>query len=101
MKYTLTESELRKMIRESVNGVLNESCWYGSTKPFEDIIRAASKICDNFDHVNGDDYEPWDDCDGPDLDPQIYRWAERVKDEAEYWLQENSSYGSINGGEDW
>jgi hypothetical protein len=96
----LSERGLHRVVSESVKRILEESCWYGDTKPFEQIIDAANKIMQNFEHVNGEDYEPWDDCDGPDLDPHIYQWAEKVADEAERYMHYNSSYTSINGGED-
>lgn len=97
----LSNETLKNMIQESVKRVLKESCWYGDTKPFEQIIDAAHQIMSNFDHVSADDYEPWDDCDGPDLDPEIYEWANKVAEDAEYYLHNNSSYTPINGGEDW
>ena len=97
----LSERDLHRVVNESVKRILGESCWYGDTKPFEQIIDAANKIMQNFEHVNAEDYEPWDDCDGADLDPQIYQWAKKVADDAEYYMRSNSSYTSINGGEDW
>ena len=97
----LSERDLHRVVNESVKRILGESCWYGDTKPFEQIIDAANKIMQNFEHVNAEDYEPWDDCDGADLDPQIYQWAKKVADDAEYYMRSNSSHTSINGGEDW
>lgn len=97
----LSESDLHRVIKESVKRILGESCWYGDTKPFEQIIDAANKIMQDFEHVNAEDYEPSDDCDGADLDPQIYQWAKKVAYDAEDYLHSNSSYTSINGGETW
>ena len=97
----LSNETLTNMIQESVRRVLRESCWYGDTKPFEQILTAANQIMDDFHYVTADDYEPWDDCDGPDMAPQIYEWAKNVARDAEYYLHDNSSYAPINGGEDW
>lgn len=97
----LTESSLQRIVKESVKKVLKESCWYGDTKPFEQIIYAANKIMQDFEHANAEDYEPSDDCDGADLKPQIYQWAKKIADEAESYIYSNSSYTPINGGEDW
>ena len=48
-----------------------------------------------------DDYDGWDDDDGRDLGPDMYYWAEKVHNEAEEWMGCNSSFTSINGGENW
>lgn len=100
-KIRLTESDLHSIIRESVKRVINETCWYGSVKPFQEIVKAAEQIIQNFSYVDSDDYEPNDDCDGPSLAPLIYDWAKKVKDNAEYFIMDNSSFSSINGHEDW
>lgn len=97
----LTENELKHLIKESVKRILNESCWYGDTKPFEQILDAASKICEEFKYTQDENWEPWDDCDGRDLSYDIYSWAEKVMNEAENWIHYNSSNTPINGGEDW
>jgi len=97
----LNESQLKRVVAESVKRVLTESCWYGDTKPFIDIYKAASEIMEAFQDAASDDYEVWDDCDGRDLDPDIYDWARNVAEQAVSWIQCNSSNMPINGGEDW
>lgn len=97
----LNESQLRKIVAESVKRVLKESCWYGDIKPFETIAAEAQKIVEKFEYAQSDDYDDLGDCDGPDITPQIYKWAKNVAEQAEYWLRSNSRYTSINGGEDW
>lgn len=97
----LTESDLHNIINNSVRKILKESVWYGDTQPFMDIIAAASKIRERLEYVTDDDYEPYDDCDGRDLNPELYEWAKKVESEAEDWITCNSSYSPINGGEDW
>ena len=99
--YCLTESRLRGMIKDAVKNVLEESTLYCNTKPFENIISAANTIMESFNYVNDEDWEPNDDCDGRDLAPYVYEWAKKVSEDAEYWLRHNSSYSSINGGENW
>ena len=97
----LSKSDLHRVINESVRKVLRESCWYGDTKPFEQIIDAANKIMQHFEYANAEDYDPWDGCDGADLAPQIYQWAEKVADDAGYYMRSHSSNTPVNGGEDW
>jgi hypothetical protein len=97
----ITESQLKQMISESVKKVLKESCLYCDPQPFQEIYAAAEKICGEYEYVNNEDWEPSDDCDGRDLSYDVYSWAERIKREAEYWIQRNSSNTPINGGEDW
>ena len=97
----LNEQQLKKMIAESVKKVLKESCWYGDEKPFQTILSAANEIIDKFAYTQENDYDDIGDCDGPDITPQIYKWAEDVAYNAEKWLRYNSRYTSINGGEDW
>jgi len=94
----LTESDLHRVIKESVYKILNESCWYGDTKPFETIYRAAQEIVDKLEYVNDNEYEEW----GDDYRySSMYDWAKRVANDAEYYIRNHSSNVSINGGEDW
>ena len=93
----LTESDLHKLIKESVKKVMNESTWYGDTKPFETIYNAANQIVEQLDYVNDDYEESGDDYSYG----RMYNWAVRVRDDAEYYIRENSSNTPINGGEDW
>jgi hypothetical protein len=65
---------------------------YGSIKPYEKILEAANEILEQYNYTQEDDYEPWDDCDGRDLAPHLYKWAEKLHDDAEYYLRLNSSY---------
>lgn len=74
---------------------------YGSVEPFEQILKAASEIRRAYEYTQADDYEPWDDCDGRDLAPELYRWAERIENEAEDYIRMNSINTPINGGENW
>lgn len=97
----INEQQLKKIVAESVKKVLKESCWYGDEKPFNTIIKAANEIMNKFDYTQDDNYDGMGDCDGPDITPEIYKWAKDVAYNAEYWLRYNSKYTSINGGEDW
>ena len=74
---------------------------YGSVEPFERILQAACEIRRAYEYASGSDYEPWDDCDGRDMAPELYRWAVRVENEAEDYIRMNSSNAAINGGENW
>ena len=95
----LTEGDLHRIIKESVNKVLTESCWYGDTKPFETIYQMADKIVNSLEaRVTDENYEEW----GDDFSyGRMYEWAKRVKDDAEEYIHCNSQFTSINGGEDW
>ena len=95
----LNEAQLRQIVAESVKKVLNESTLYGDTKPFEEIYRAANQIMDRFQYTQEDDYVDMSD-DGAALDYQVYQWAKKVSEDAEYYISCNSSNQSINGGED-
>lgn len=54
----LTESDLHKIIKVTVNNVLTESYWYGDTQPFETIYQMADKIVTSLENtVNDKDYE--------------------------------------------
>lgn len=97
----LTESDLHRIIAKSVKNVLNESVWYGDVKPFETIIYACNEILNKFEYVNNDNYEDWSDCDGNDLKPYIYKWAVRVKEEAERYIDSNSQNAPIGANEGW
>lgn len=96
----LTESDLHRLIKETVKRTLKESIWYGDTKPLENIIQMADEIISNYEYVNEPDYEDRSD-DGYDMDAQLYEWATKVRNEAEEWIRLNSSNASINGGENW
>ena len=94
----INETQLKQMISEGVKKVLKEGCWYGDEKPFIDIINATTKIMEALDYVNNDDYEE----SGDDYSySQLYKWAYNVHENAQYYLTQNSSYTSINCGEDW
>ena len=97
----LTESELKSMIAESVKKILKESCLYGGEKELQTIIQAAQRLQEQFEYVNDDEYDGVGDCDGAPLEPEVYKWATRVMQEAEEWLSYTSGNVSINGGEDW
>lgn len=99
-RFKMTESQLRNIVAESVKKVLKESTLYGDTKPFEEIYRAANQIMDRFQYTQDDGYESMDD-DGGDVCGGVWQWAKKVAEDAEYYLQCNSSYQPINGGEDW
>ena len=74
---------------------------YGSVEPFEKILSAANEIMQAYEYASADDYEPWDDCDGRDLAPELYRWAKKIVDDAEYYIRINSENTPVNGGENW
>lgn len=98
----LSEGQLNRIIKESVKNILNESydcCWYGDVKPFEIIEQMADKIVQSLDRiVNNDGYEEV----GDDYSyGRMYEWAKRVRDDASLYIQTNSKYAPINGGEDW
>ena len=97
----INESQLRKIIKESIKKSLNESCLYCDGQPFYQIHEAARKIRLDFSHVTDEGWEPWDDCDGPDLSYHVYSWAKEVEEQAENWISHLSSNTPINGGEDW
>ena len=48
----LNESQLKRVVSEAVKKVLNESCWYGDTKPFIAIYNAASEIMKAFPEIS-------------------------------------------------
>jgi hypothetical protein len=97
----INESQLRKIIQESIKKTLNESCLYCDEKPFYQIYEAARKIREEFEYVTDENWEPDNDCDGPDLSYHVYSWAKDVQEQAESWISNLSSNTSINGGEDW
>lgn len=97
----INEETISKMVRNALKKTINESCWYGKTEPFETILRCAEEIMEKFEYTQSEDYDGTGDCDGPDITPEIYKWAEDVAYNAEKWLRYNSSRTSINGGEDW
>lgn len=94
----ITENELKQIVAESVKKILKEDTWYGDTKPFEIIYNAADQIVQKLNYVNDNDYDEA----GDDYSyRRMYDWAVKVRDDAEYFIRENSSNTSINGGEDW
>ena len=74
---------------------------YGSVEPFEQILKAASEIRMSYEYTQAEDYEPWDDCDGRDPAPELYRWAARIENDAEHYILMNYSNAPVNGGENW
>lgn len=99
-KKTINEAELKDIISEAVKKALKESAIYRDPTPFKDIYRAATELMDRYQDTQEDGYEPMDD-DGGDIGGNIWRWAKKVAEDAEYYLQMHSSYQPINGGEDW
>lgn len=93
-KIKITESFLRRAVRESITKVLNEDyTWYGNTQPIEEIIKNAQAALQNLEGSDIDDNESssW----------KVRKWLESVVEEGEYWLRENAQNTSVNGGEDW
>ena len=98
-KIKLTESDLHRIIKETVNNVLTESYWYGDTQPFETIYQMADKIVTSLeDSVNDQNYE---EIGGDFSYSEMYEWAKRVRDDAEAYIHRNSDFAPINGGADW
>jgi len=95
----LTESDLHRIVKESVNRVINEEyVWWGDTKPLETIMTAASQIRSEFEKNYPEDYE-FDESDRAKLD--LYNWAKQVEDRAEEFIRYNAHNAPINGGENW
>ena len=91
----LTESDLHRILKESVNKVLNEEyVWWGDTKPLETIMSACGEMIKG---KNESDFEDVDDRAAFDL----YQWATKVYQEAEQFLHCNAHNTPINGGENW
>lgn len=97
-KIQINENELKQIIAESIEKILNEGTWYGDIKPFEIIYNAANQIIHNLEYINNDNYEEVGDDYSYD---SMYNWAIKVRDDAEYYIRNNSSNTSINGGEEW
>ena len=97
-KIRITENELKQIVTESIEKILNEGTWYGDIKPFEKIYNAANQIIHNLEYINNDNYEEVGDDYSYD---SMYNWAIKVRDDAEYYIRNNSSNTSINGGEEW
>lgn len=93
----LTESDLRRIVNNSVKKVLKES----RNDEFDRIRMAASEIMESTRYTQEEDYEPWDDCDGPDLTYDLYKWAEKVINEAEMWQHKYGPVPLNAGLEDW
>lgn len=94
----LNESELKNIINESIKKILNEEyCWWGDTKPLEEIYKLASQIVDK--------YSPYFDNNEGDEDDRaifdLYNWAGKVAKEAEEFIRYNADNLPINGGENW
>jgi hypothetical protein len=95
----LTEGDLHRIVKESVNRILNEEyVWWGDTKPLETIMMAANQIRTKFEKDYPEDYE-FDEDDRAKLD--LYNWAKQVEDRAEEFIRYNADNVPINGGEDW
>ena len=95
----LDESHLRRIVENTVKQVLKEECcWWGDTKPLEEICRIASQIADDVmpDFDNETDF---DESDRARFD--LWKWAERVAEEAESFMRCEANNMPINGGEDW
>ena len=94
-KIQLTEQELHKIVKESVNKILKEEyVWWGNTEPLETIMKACGDITRG---KNESDLE--DEYDRASFD--LSQWATRVYEEAEEWMHYNAHNTPINGGEDW
>lgn len=90
----LFESAVKKIVK---NILKEEYCWYGDTEPLETIIEASKQIMEN-SKFNDPEYEG-DNDDAAAYD--VYKWAEKVAQDAEEYLHYNSRNTSINGGENW
>ncbi len=95
----LTESDLHRIVNESVNKVLNEEyVWWGDTKPLEVILSAVNQITNHFEESYPEDYE-FEEEDRARLD--LYKWAKKIGEEAEEFIRYNADNTPINGGENW
>lgn len=90
----LFESAVKKIVK---NILKEEYCWYGDTEPLETIIEACKQIMEN-SKFNDPEYEGNND---DAADYHVYKWAEKVAQDAEEYLNCNSRNTSINGGENW
>lgn len=98
MKKTVNERQLKQIISEAVNRILNEDyCWYGDTKPFETIIKCCNMIMES-SNFNNPDYEGDDDDSAA---WHIYEWARKTVSDADDYILCNSKNVPINGGENW
>ena len=90
----MVESAIKKMVK---NILKEDYCWYGDTEPLETIIQACKQIMES-SKFNDPEYEG-DDDDAAAY--HVYKWAEKVAQDAEEYLHCNSRNTSINGGENW
>lgn len=107
----LSESELNRLVKEAVTSAmeniddiegahkgmkmkLNEGyCWWGDTKPLEDIHNSAMQIVG--EHRLDFDANEYDENDRAQFD--LYNWAKRVAQEAEKFIHCEAHNISIDG----
>ena len=86
----LNESQLKDMIKESVQNVLMESyVWYGDVTPLETIMTACSEIRNRMQDRDFDGYEDA-------ASYELLEWANKVSEQAENFIMHNSDNVSIN-----
>lgn len=105
----LKESQLRKMIEESLNHVLlekgiknkkliKEASWYGNIEPLKQIAVSAELLMNDLEYTQDSKYIESLDGD-TDYNGMIYEWAKKVMNEAEEWIGLNSSNMPIGNGQ--
>lgn len=107
----LSESELGRLVKEAVTSAmeniddiggvskhmkrkLNEGyCWWGDTKPLEEIYKLAMQIAD--EHRLDFDANEYDENDRAQFD--LYNWAKSVAEVAEKFIHCEAHNISIDG----
>ena len=75
-KIRMTENQLHKIIKNSVNNILKESTLYCDTKPFKQIMDAANKIVEKY--VDDDQADDDDRLEEPEILVTYEAWIESV-----------------------
>ena len=93
----LNESQLRRIVKESVKRLLNETnngyvvphTWYGNYSIIENIADEARKLIKNLEH------NYWEEFDKPDEYPtvvEIHKWAYKILEDCERFRNQNVQY---------
>ena len=81
-KKNISEAKLRGIISESLKNIMRET--RSIEEELETIYKAANNICNKLSYTQEDGYEPDPEIGYYD-DAYLYKWAEKVADDAYDW----------------
>ena len=88
----INESQLRQIVKESVENILKEGyVWHGNVQPLKTIMDACYEICESYKNYD------WDNvADDGYANIDLYNFAKQTYETAQNFIEHNSDNVSID-----